>query len=331
ALPRTEPMPQVAPTASNSVAVTAAERAVVALRPEVPEVAHEVFFPAFNKLENVTYTPGLYARAKLHFVDKKLGLDAWQSYERWVPVLPTDADPRFSAGSLVPPIFSTNIAPAPLPGSQFEPLPPCLQVAKKYAAFRKAFAQYLYESEAFVLWRAPALKLSSEPGETEPQFRARVEVAAREARDEALEDLQEDYREEFEKLQAKLEKAQAKLDRERAQSREQALDTALSVGTGLLGALLGRKVASQANVRRAGRVGRSGAKAARARVDVAQAEQSRELLEQAIEELEREFHSESARVSAELDPAHIDIEEQRIPPRKADINVETLQLAWRPD
>jgi hypothetical protein len=48
-------------------------------------------------------------------------------------------------------------------------------------------------------------------------------------------------------------------------------------------------------------------------------------------ELEREFQEEVAAVSAEWAPENQPVVERRVSPRKADIVVETLQLAWRPE
>lgn len=300
-------------------------------RPTVPAQASEVFFPAFNRASGVLYRPGIYGRAKLHFIDKKAELELWRTVECWVPVASTDADPRWSAAEVVPPIVSAQVAAAPLPDSRFAPLPTILGVAKNYAAFRKTFAAHLYQTEALVTKQVKTLALSSLVDETAEQFTARLEQALRERRDEELQDLQDDYRDAYDKLKAKLDRAVAKLERQQQTARSDTMDVALAVGGGLLGALLGRKVVSETNLRRARSATRRSAKAARARVDVEQAEQSRELLERAMSELEREFQQEAAQVAAEWRLENQVVEERRLSPRKADIHVETLQLAWRPD
>jgi hypothetical protein len=321
-----------ATTASPApTALTASSSPAKDPRPAVPAEAHEVFFPAFNRASGVTYHPGVYARAKLHFVDKKGNVDVWRTVECWVPVAPTDADPRWATAESVPQIVSAHVVSAPLAESRCEPLPPSLRIAKNHAAFRKAFAQHLYQSEALVSKHVKALALSSLADETPEQFTARLEQAVREKRDQEMEDLQDDYRDAFEQLKAKLDKAVGKLERERRQSASDTVDVALAVGGGLLGALLGRKVVSQANVQRVRSATRRGARAARKRVDIEQAEQSRELLERAMADLEREFREESAQLAAEWRLENQTIEERRITPRKADTLIETLQLAWRPD
>jgi hypothetical protein len=300
-------------------------------RPSAPPEAHELFLPAFNRASGVTYRPGLYARAKVHFVDKKAELDLWRTLEYWVPVAQTDADPRWSAGEAVPPIVSAHVAPSPLPDSRFAPLPATLGVVKNYAAFRKAFAQHLYQSEALVMKQVKSLGLTSDLDESPDRFKARLDQALRERRDEELQDLQEDYREAYEKLKAKLDRAEAKLERERQKASGGNLDVAVAVGGTLLGALLGRKVASQANVRRVRTATRRRASAAKARIEAEQAEQSRELLERAMVDLEKEFQEEASALATEWSLERQAIEERRISPRKADIAVETLQLAWRPE
>lgn len=300
-------------------------------RPNVPSEAHEVFFPAFNRAAGVNYVPGIYARAKLHFVDKRAQVDLWRTEECWVPMAPTDADPRWMAAEPVPPVVSSHVATAPLPESHFRELPTALAIAKNYAAFRKTFALHLYQTAALVTKQVKELELTSAPDELPERFAARLEQVLRERRDEELQALEESYREAYEKLKSKLERAQAKLERERQKSSTEGMDVALAVGGGLLGALLGRKVLSQANVRRVRSATRRGAQAARARVEAEQAEQSRELLERAMLDLQREFEQEAAATSAEWTLEKQTIDERRLAPRKADITVETLQLAWRPE
>jgi len=317
--------PSAAPVAVRSIA------SVANCRASVPTEAHEVFFPAFNRAAKVTYRSGIYARAKLHFVDKKSGLDLWRTHECWVPMAPTDADPHWAMAEAVPPIVSSHMATAPLPDSQCLPLPSPLSVPKNYSAFRKALAAHLYQSEALLIKQVKALGMASMLDETSEQFTLRLEQGLREKRDEEMQDLQDEYRDAYEKLRAKLERTVAKLERERDRSSSGSMDVAIAVGGGLLGALLGRKVVSQANVRRVSRATRRGAQVARARAEAEQAEQSRELLERAMAELEREFQNEASALAAEWTLETQIVEERRITPRKADIAVETLQLAWRPE
>ncbi|MGC4064446.1 MAG: DUF853 family protein [Polyangiaceae bacterium] len=276
----TKTVPLAAFTAPTEAPV--ATRATENPRPSVPPEAHELFLPAFNRASGVTYHPGIYARAKLHFVDKKADIDRWQTLERWVPIASTDADPRWTASEAVPPIVSAHVAPTPLPDSRFAPLPAVLGIAKNYTAFRKAFAQHLYQNEALVIKQVKSLEVTSNLDESAENFAARLEQALRERRDEEMQELQEDYREAYEKLKAKLDRAEAKLERERQKATGGNLDVAVAVGGTLLGALLGRKVTSQANVRRVRSATRRRANAAKARVEAEQAEQSRELLERTM-------------------------------------------------
>jgi hypothetical protein len=296
----------------------------------VPAEANEVFFPAFNRISGVTYRPGIFARATLHFVDKKSNIDLWRTIERWTPMLLTDADPNWQDSEAVPPIVSSHVSANPLSESQFAPLPSPLRIAKNYGVFRKTFAQYLYQTEVLILKRIKSLGLASNPDETPAQFAERVELVLREKRDNELEDLKDEFRDAFEKLNVKLEKANAKIERDRRLSSSESVSVAVTVGSGLLGALLGQKPASSAlsGVRTASR---RSVKALRARIDLEQAEHSREILEQAMRNLDQEFAEESATLAAELQAESQTIEEHCISPRKADIHVETLRLAWRPD
>ena len=58
------------------------------------------------------------------------------------------------------------------------------------------------------------------------------------------------------------------------------------------------------------------------------AQESREALEQRLQDLQNELEQELARVSAAFDPAAVDVERVSVKPRKSDVKVETLGLVW---
>src|SRR4029453_4392708 len=100
--------------------------------------------------------------------------------------------------------------------------------------------------------RCPLADLVSAPGGTESEFRARVALVLREKRDAAVEALRRKYAPKLTTLEDQVRRGQDRIERERSQLSDQKLNTALSVGTSILGALLGRKKLSVTNMGRLG-------------------------------------------------------------------------------
>ena len=106
------------------------------------------------------------------------------------------------------------------------------------------------------------------------------------------------------------------------------MSTALSVGTSILGALLGRKKISVTNVRRIGSAARNAGRIGRESDDVTRAEDSLEVVQQRRADLENEFAQETRRLQGEFDPAGVTIDRVTIKPRKSDIDVKEVALVW---
>jgi hypothetical protein len=102
----------------------------------------------------------------------------------------------------------------------------------------------------------------------------------------------------------------------------------LSVGTSILGALLGRKKLSVSNVGRLGTAARSAGRIGRESGDVSRAEESLEVLQQRKTDLENEFQQETARLQAQFDPSGVTIERASVKARKSDIDVKETALVW---
>jgi len=84
-------------------------------------------------------------------------------------------------------LAAAELVLAPPAGSgRFAPLPAPLASAALIKAQARAFKDRLGRAERLAVFGCPPLKLTSEPGEDETAFRARVRQAARERRDEEV-------------------------------------------------------------------------------------------------------------------------------------------------
>ena len=300
-------------------------------RPVVPPEASEQFLTPSGPIPRqrpLLYEPMLLGTAKIHFVDKKTGVDLWQTVVLQAQADEDMAEPDWEAADRLD--EQPAAAAEPAEGASFAPLPSPLARAKSYAAWQKTLRDHLYRSERLVLWKSAALKLTSEPGESEAEFHIRLRQVARESRDLEVEKLRTRYASKADALQRRKQQAEERVAREQSQFTHRSLETAISFGSSLLGAFLGRKVASRTNVTRAASTMRSLGRAARERSDIGRAEDSVEAIQVQIDELDAEFQAEVGRMDQRIAGLEQEIEEVLVPPRKSDIGEVRVVLAWVP-
>ena len=135
-------------------------------------------------------------------------------------------------------------------------------------AWGKSLQAHLYETARASIYCSDVLKAASKPGESEGDFRARLNLAMREKRDAAVAELRKRWQDKLLKLQDQIRRAEERHEREQAQLSQQKMQTAVSIGSSILGALLGRKAISATNVGRVGTAARSAGRWGRESQDV---------------------------------------------------------------
>jgi hypothetical protein len=175
-----------------------------------------------------------------------------------------------------------------------------------------------------------AFKTASKAGESEGDFRARLTLAAREKRDAAVAELRKKWQAKLLQLQDQVRRGEERREREKSQLSQQRMQTAVSIGSSILGALLGRKTISATNLNRVGSAARSATRMGHESQDVARAEEGLEALQQRLEETKREVETEVARLETTLDASTISLRAVEVPARKSDIAVGEVALVWAP-
>ena len=158
----------------------------------------------------------------------------------------------------------------------------------------------------------------------------RIAQRAKEWRDEQIEKVRDKHATKLASLTDRIERARQKVEREKAEAKNQSLQTYVSIGTAVLGALLGRKKASATTIGRAATSMRSASRAARQQADVAHAEEGLTTLEEKRGLLEEEIETDLERIRLESGSDSIALEPIDIPAKKTDIAVEEVVLAWVP-
>jgi len=305
---------------------------VTAAPPVLPDGITQAFLPtarAGGGGSRLVYRPALLGTADLHFANARVGVDSWETVAYVAPLKERAGVNVWKEAERLD-TAEPELVHEPDEAAEFGKLPTGASKQSSYKSWEKAFKTHLYQSNGIDLPRCPSLKLAGEPGETEANFRVRVMEAAREKRDAELEKLRKRYAPKLATLQDRIRRAEEKVGREKSQYNQQKMQTAISVGATVLGALLGRKVASVSTVGRATTSARGLGRAAREKGDIARARRDLEALHQKLGDLEAEFQAEATQLAERTDPAAFEITTTVVRPRKTDINVRNFCLAWLP-
>lgn len=317
-----------APTALRveaAPAATAPSTASTVSKPLIPADVTEYYTKATG--DKPMYASHLFATARIHFVDKKLGIDAWET--RSYLVKPTDDGEVDWAEADDANELKSALDTQPAPNAQYAPAPSKLLHAPSYTNWKKQLGSHLSRTEALTVARCPATGATMAPGDDEAGFRARLALALREKRDAEVARLRAKYAPQLTRLDDQRRRAEERVERERAQLSDRKMQTAVSVGTSLLGALFGRKGLSVANANRVGTAARNAGRISREKQDVERATESLEVIAQRRADLEREFETEIARVQQEFDPATTTVEKLSIPARKSDLEIIEFAVVWK--
>jgi hypothetical protein len=266
---------------------------------------------------------------KLHYVDAKSKLDFWTTQVLLAPLSDDGRQALWDEAETFDDLDALADA-EPAAGAGFAELPGAALNPKTCAAWGRSLAAHAYEARALEVYACDAPKAVSAPGETEGDFRATLALLARESRDVEVEKLRLKYAPKIESLNDQVRRAQERVAREKSQVTNQGLAAAVSIGGAVLGALFGRKALSSTNIGKGVSAARSAARAASEQADVGRAEQNVDVLAQRLQALQQEAEAEAARIAAAYDTGALAIRAVRVAPRKSDIAVGNVGIAWRP-
>ena len=322
-------------TVADPAAPVKAKVPVKAQRPALPPEIAETFVHATAPVptgSTVMYRPHLLSDARLHFVKAAQNIDTWREVRVMAPLAGKKVlDPWKEA--TIGDIGALTLADGPLAGlsdARYGTLPKEASQAKRYATWQRSLKSALYRDQTISLWRCAGLRMWSEAGETEGDFKTRVQQVHREKRDVALEKLKAGYGKKLARLQERVRKAEQKLEREEAQVGEQRTSTLLSWGQTILGAVLGRKTISSGTASRAGTSMRRQGRLSKEKDDVVRAKEDLEAAQEAFAEMEVEFAEKLDTLKADFEGKDIAVTASPVKPRKSDIETTPVRLLWAP-
>ena len=321
-----------APVFAAAPAAPAAVKATTAgYPPPLPQSIRQLFLPVRGSgdPDGLIYKPVVLGYAQAGFRDSKTGLQtsneilcATAFQDSVFPVDWEKAQPmEFSINDL------ENQGEA---GASYAELPAAAAVADSYAGWQKDFAAWIYRTQTLDLLKCPALKAVSQPGESEVDFRLRLQQGSRETRDAATEKLRQKYGAKIASLQEKIRKSEQAVEREQEQAKQQKVQTAISFGTTILSSFLGKKAISASSLGRATTAIRGVSRSAKERSDVNRYKETVETYKAQLAELEDAFKAETEALSSQMDPSALELENYVLRPAKTDILVRMVGLAWLP-
>jgi hypothetical protein len=319
-----------AETASPGTATPEPTRIAAAGNQQQPILPAEItqYFLPVRSQGNVSYQPMLLGNAEIHY-SKSKSIDLTQQLTVLAPFGdgPIDLDWGEARPVEIP---VEDLESTPQSGAQFAELPPKAAKAKSYGTWRKDFASWIYQNQRVELFESPGLELVSNPGESERDFRVRLQQIAREQRDQAVEKLRQKYAPKFTQLEDRKRRAEQTVAREAEQAKDQKLQTAISFGATLLSSFMGRKRVNMSTIGRATTAARGVSRTMREAEDVGRAEDNVAAITQQLADLEAQFNAESETLKSSLDPQSEQLDKVSLKPTKANINVKLVTLVWAP-
>jgi hypothetical protein len=327
------PLPPEATETSTKAAKASGTKTVAdgasTARPVLPPEVPQRFLPLRGRpAGDFLYRPHLLGAARVHFVDSRRDLEAAEEVVLLGEIAPegsvdwyqaTDAGVGFGDLATEP---SVEVPYAMVPGVAGE--------KKRYRSWEKELDDALYRSRRYPLWKSPTFELISTPGESEREFRARLAERAREERDAETEKLRQRYAKKLDAVADRIRRAEHKVEKEAQQAQEKKVQSWLKLGSTVLGAVLGRKKLSVTNVRRASSALTGFSRSAKEASDVERAEEDLAELVQERDQLTAELEKEVAELAERFDPAAEKLEAFELKPRRTDVDVRLVALAWAP-
>ena len=295
------------------------------LPPDVPQhfIAVRGHQPSGSAL---IYQPVLLGAAQVRVSDSKAGVEVTQDVTVLAPIsegaVAVDWDRAVEAG-----LALADLESSPSDGAQFGFVPSTASKAKSYQTWNKDFSSWLFRTQKVELLKSLSAKTVSMPGESERDFRVRLQQSGREARDKQSDILRQKYAPKIAALQDRIRRAGQMVERQQAESRSSQMQAAISVGASILGAFLGRKTISATNIGRATTAIRGAGRVIKESKDVGQAEENVSALQQQLADLESQFKTETDALAAAIDPLNEKLEMISL---KANIAVKLVALAWTP-
>ncbi len=280
--------------------------------------------PLIMKTSALRYTPMALGHALVRFVATAQGVDTQKEYcllleppaegrgADWQTATECAADVR-------------KLPSYPPQEALFDPVPSSVAQAADFKVLASSLQDYLYRTATLTLRYNPTLKLYSRPDESEREFAIRCQEAARQKRDDEVAKATATYERKLEQLRDKLRREEQKLAKDEATYSGRKTEEILSVGESVVGFLLGRR-----STRVLSTASRKRRMTTEVKTRMEQTKQTIALIQKEIAEMEQERDEAAKAITERWVAIAEQSEATEIRPRKSDVLVDVVALAWSP-
>lgn len=311
--------------AEASAATGGLRESIAGTRPVLSADVPQRFWPVNETPPSgasLAYRPALVGRGRLHFVKASDDVDVWREFVALQPIHGPLPRPTWNSAM----VFDTAppLADNPHADARYADIPGELAEPKNFKAWAGDLADRLYQSERYQAWECPQLDATSDAGESEADFRIRMSQLARERRDEQKEQIRAKHAKDIERAEANIAKAEKKLAEVKSRFWSRVWEMILRVVEVIAIKAFGGKTRKQIYTSTSGRQMMQ----ARSRTAAAEAdlEEAREKLLAVKADCEREIQQ----LEFDFEPGNLKLDKIEISPRKSDIAVDEVVLAWLP-
>src|ERR1041384_941792 len=298
-------------------------------RPVLPPEVTQYFIPVRSSGgATLSYHPLIIGDVEIHYSDSKK-VDLSQNVTLLTAIVdgPVNVDWDKNVAADLP---VEDLESEPQSGAQFGQVPSAASKAKNYDAWKKDLSNWVYRNQRLELLESEALDVASNPGESERDFRVRLQQLAREQRDGAVEELRQKYAPKIDQLNERKRRADQAVEREAEQAKGQKLQTAISFGATLLSSFMGRKTVSLSTLGRATTAVRGVGRSMKESEDVSRAQDNVAAIDQQLVALDQQFKDETAKLEQAYDPQTEELGKVSLKPTKTNIAVKFMSLVWAP-
>jgi hypothetical protein len=298
-------------------------------RPVLPPEVTQYFIPVRSSGgATLSYHPMIIGDVEIHYSDSKK-VDLSQNVTLLTSIVdgPVSVDWDKNVEADLP---VEDLESEPQSGAQFGQVPSAAGKAKNYDAWKKDLSNWVYRNQRLELLESEALGVASNPGESERDFRVRLQQLTREQRDGAVEKLRQKYAPKIDQLNERKRRAEQAVEREAEQAKGQKLQTAISFGATLLSSFMGRKTVSLSTLGRATTAVRGVGRSMKESEDVSRAQDNVAAIDQQLVALDQQFKDETAKLEQAYDPQTEELGKVSLKPTKTNIAVKFMSLVWAP-
>lgn len=275
------------------------------------------------------YEPGIVGAARIRFNDRKRKIDEVIEKMLVVPLSDNQQNINWKLAETLP-LQGNDLSGGPeRVGKEqcpfFASIPDNANSARELKAISQDFSDWLFYNCKLPISVHAELGISKNPGEPMRTFNMRIQQVAREKRDAEVDALEKKYGAGIEKLKTKLKQEERSLaiDQEEYEARKR--DEVVGIGESVVGFLMGRRssrVLSQASTKRR--------MTSKAKVSIEETQENIADLQEEISRLETELKEATAEITNRWVDALASVNTEELSPRRTDIDVKLVALAWLP-